>query len=147
MKKSYLNIVSLTRTQDSSDLPANVTTSKRNSLVEKAGLDRERRMIEEALKTYLVNVLGCKVNQYDARQIEELLEEYGLQPVELTDDADVIVIHTCAVTAAAAKKSRQTIRRMQRDNPLAHIRTLLRLRRSTPELQGLRVGQAGTCVP
>jgi threonylcarbamoyladenosine tRNA methylthiotransferase MtaB len=72
-------------------------------------------------QTYLVNVLGCKVNQYDAKQIEELLEDYGLRKVELADDADVIVIHTCAVTAAAAQKSRQTIRKMQRNNPLAHI--------------------------
>ncbi len=78
-------------------------------------------MSENTLKTYLVNVLGCKVNQYDAQQIKQLLEGYGLHKVDLADDADVIVIHTCAVTAAAAKKSRQTIRKMQRDNPLAHI--------------------------
>lgn len=73
------------------------------------------------LETYLVNVLGCKVNQYDARQIEQLLEGYGLAKAKLADDADVIIIHTCGVTAAAAQKSRQTIRRMQRDNPLAHV--------------------------
>jgi threonylcarbamoyladenosine tRNA methylthiotransferase MtaB len=78
-------------------------------------------MTKNTLQTYLVNVLGCKVNQYDAKQIEELLENYGLQKVEMADDADIIIIHTCAVTAAAAKKSRQTIRKMQRDNPLAHI--------------------------
>ncbi len=73
------------------------------------------------LETYLVNVLGCKVNQYDARQIEQLLEGYGLAKAAIADDADVIIIHTCGVTAAAAQKSRQTIRRMQRDNPLAHV--------------------------
>jgi threonylcarbamoyladenosine tRNA methylthiotransferase MtaB len=73
------------------------------------------------LKTYLVNVLGCKVNQYDARQIERLLEGYGLAKADLAEDADVIVIHTCGVTAAAAQKSRQTIRRMQRDHPLARV--------------------------
>jgi len=78
-------------------------------------------MSGNTLKTYLVNVLGCKVNQYDAQQIEQLLETYGLRKVDLADDADLIVIHTCAVTAAAAKKSRQTIRKMQRDNPLAHL--------------------------
>ncbi len=78
-------------------------------------------MHENTLKTYLVNVLGCQVNQYDAHQIEKLLEGYGLSKVDIADDADVIVIHTCAVTAAAAQKSRQTIRRMQRDNPLAQI--------------------------
>ncbi|VGO23077.1 tRNA (N(6)-L-threonylcarbamoyladenosine(37)-C(2))-methylthiotransferase MtaB [Pontiella sulfatireligans] len=73
------------------------------------------------LETYLVNVLGCKVNQYDAQQIEQLLERYGLNKAEVTDEADVIVVHTCGVTAAAARKSRQTIRNMQRDNPLAHV--------------------------
>jgi len=73
------------------------------------------------LQTYLVNVLGCKVNQYDAHQIEKLLEGFGLRKAEGSDDTDVIVIHTCGVTAAAAQKSRQTIRRMQRDNPLARI--------------------------
>jgi threonylcarbamoyladenosine tRNA methylthiotransferase MtaB len=78
-------------------------------------------MSKQQLTTYLVNVLGCKVNQYDARQIEHLLENYGLRGVDCPDDADLVVIHTCAVTAAAAQKSRQAIRRMQRDNPLAKI--------------------------
>lgn len=78
-------------------------------------------MNEKKLHTYLVNVLGCKVNQYDAQQIEQLMDRYGLEKVERPDDADVIVVHTCGVTAAAAQKSRQTIRRMQRDNPLARV--------------------------
>jgi threonylcarbamoyladenosine tRNA methylthiotransferase MtaB len=72
-------------------------------------------------ETYWVNVLGCKVNQYDAQQIEQLLERHGLNKADTTNDADIIVVHTCGVTAAAAQKSRQTIRRMQRDNPLAQV--------------------------
>jgi threonylcarbamoyladenosine tRNA methylthiotransferase MtaB len=78
-------------------------------------------MKNNTLQTYLVNVLGCKVNQYDAQQIEQLLERYGLVKAEQSDDADIIVVHTCGVTAAAAQKSRQTIRKMQRNNPLAHV--------------------------
>ena len=78
-------------------------------------------MNEAKLTTYYVYVLGCKVNQYDAQQIGQLMERCGLDPVDRPDDADVIVVHTCGVTAAATQKSRQTIRRMQRDNPLAHI--------------------------
>lgn len=78
-------------------------------------------MSRNKLQTYFVNVLGCKVNQYDAQQIEKLLERYGLENSAKTEEADVIVVHTCGVTAAAAQKSRQTIRRMQRDNPLAHV--------------------------
>ncbi len=78
-------------------------------------------MNERILKTYWVDVLGCKVNQYDARQIALLLERYGLQLATAPEQADLIVIHTCGVTAAAAQKSRQTIRRMQRGNPLAEV--------------------------
>lgn len=73
------------------------------------------------LDTYLVNVLGCKVNQYDAHQIERLLEGFGLRKTTVSDDADIIIVHTCGVTADAARKSRQTIRKMQRDNPLAQV--------------------------
>ncbi len=78
-------------------------------------------MNRSKLQTYWVSVLGCKVNQYDARQIEQLLDRYGLDPAEEAESADLIMIHTCGVTAAAAQKSRQTIRRMQRGNPLAQI--------------------------
>lgn len=73
------------------------------------------------LRRFRVEVLGCKVNQYDARQIEQLLNEYGLAPVGEGEEPDLVVIHTCGVTASAAQKSRQTIRRMQRENPLAAI--------------------------
>lgn len=73
------------------------------------------------LKTYLVCVLGCKVNQYDGQQIEQLLERYGLTSSDPQESADLIVVHTCGVTAAAAQKSRQTIRKMQRNHPLAQI--------------------------
>lgn len=72
-------------------------------------------------RTYWVDVLGCKVNQYDAQQIDRLLGRYGLDRAVSVKDADVIVVHTCGVTAAAAQKSRQTVRRMQRENPLARI--------------------------
>ncbi len=78
-------------------------------------------MQTKKIETYFINVLGCKVNQYDGQQIAQLFENYGLKQTGIPDDADLIVIHTCGVTAAAAQKSRQTIRKMQRANPLAHI--------------------------
>lgn len=78
-------------------------------------------MQNKTIETFLVDVLGCKVNQYDARQIEELLSGSGLGQAETPETADLIIIHTCGVTAAAAQKSRQAIRRMQRKNPAALI--------------------------
>ena len=78
-------------------------------------------MNRKPAEKYMVDVLGCKVNQYDAQQIGQLLERYGLHQTNETGDADVIVVHTCGVTATATQKSRQCIRRLQRDNPLAHV--------------------------
>jgi threonylcarbamoyladenosine tRNA methylthiotransferase MtaB len=72
------------------------------------------------LNTYALDVLGCKVNQYDARQIARLLEGFGLRPVKGTG-ADLVVVHTCGVTATAVQKSRQTVRRLARKNPGAAV--------------------------
>jgi len=73
------------------------------------------------IQAFYVHVLGCKVNQYDARQIEELLGNYGLTYANNPETADIIVVHTCGVTSAAAQKSRQAIRRLRRNNSSAHI--------------------------
>lgn len=79
------------------------------------------------LNTYVLDVLGCKVNQYDARQIARLLEGFGLREANGPAcpagglGADLIVVHTCGVTATAVQKSRQTLRRLIRKNPEAAV--------------------------
>ena len=62
-------------------------------------------------RTFRVEVLGCKVNQYEAQQIERLLGLYGLRPAAPGETPDLAVIHTCAVTSAALRKSGQLLRR------------------------------------
>lgn len=64
---------------------------------------------------YRVATLGCKVNQYETQQIRELLERLGLTPAAADQPADLTIVNTCAVTATASRKSRQTIRRATRD--------------------------------
>jgi threonylcarbamoyladenosine tRNA methylthiotransferase MtaB len=66
-----------------------------------------------------LHTLGCKVNQYDAAALHEALGREGLQVVEAGQPADVIVVNTCTVTAAADRQNRQIIRRLRRDNPTA----------------------------
>ncbi|MBU4460555.1 MAG: MiaB/RimO family radical SAM methylthiotransferase [Verrucomicrobia bacterium] len=61
--------------------------------------------------TYAVRVLGCKVNQYEAAQIGRILELRNLVPAAEGDAADVTVVHTCAVTAAALRNSKHLLRR------------------------------------
>lgn len=69
---------------------------------------------------YRVEVLGCKVNQYEAEQIKELLSGNGVEAGERRT-ADLILIHSCAVTAEAVRKLRQTIRRCAADAPRTRI--------------------------
>jgi threonylcarbamoyladenosine tRNA methylthiotransferase MtaB len=76
------------------------------------------------MKTFSINTLGCKVNQYESQQIRELLEKLGLQQAESSESAfggDLIVINTCCVTHTASAKSRQHIRRAGKLNPDAVV--------------------------
>ena len=73
------------------------------------------------MKTFVINTLGCKVNQYESQQIRELLERLGLNHVKTTEKADLVVINTCCVTSTASAKSRQQIHKAQRLSPDAAI--------------------------
>ena len=55
--------------------------------------------------------LGCRVNQYESRAIQEFLEASGTVTVPFGSECDACVINTCAVTAESERKSRQIIRR------------------------------------
>lgn len=65
------------------------------------------------MKIYLDSI-GCRLNQ---SEIETIARQFVLSGHEITDDpalADVTVINTCAVTAAAAADSRSKVRRAER---------------------------------
>lgn len=66
------------------------------------------------MKTFSVETLGCKVNQYEGEQIALLLRRRGLVQVGEPSHADVRVVNSCSVTVQAASKSRQTVRRATR---------------------------------
>jgi len=73
------------------------------------------------MKTFAINTLGCKVNQYESQQIRELLERLGLHQVETTGKPDLVVVNTCCVTHTASAKSRQYIRKAQKLSPEAVV--------------------------
>ncbi|HLG55803.1 MAG TPA: tRNA (N(6)-L-threonylcarbamoyladenosine(37)-C(2))-methylthiotransferase MtaB [Vicinamibacterales bacterium] len=65
---------------------------------------------------YAVITFGCRVNQADSLAIEGAFRERGAVSTS-PDDADVVVVNTCSVTATADQGARQTIRRVARTNP------------------------------
>lgn len=68
-----------------------------------------------------IYTLGCKVNQYETQAMETALKERGHVLVPFEETADAYIINTCAVTATSGHKSRQIIRRAQKQNPAALV--------------------------
>lgn len=66
---------------------------------------------------YIISTLGCKVNQYETQAMETLLKQHGHSPAQDGEQADAVIVNTCAVTAESGRKSRQTIRRLKEANP------------------------------
>ncbi len=69
----------------------------------------------------VVYTLGCKVNDVESGSIIRGLEELGYSVSREIETADLYVINTCAVTAEAERKSRQTLGKAIKANPQAKI--------------------------
>ncbi|MCP4922889.1 MAG: tRNA (N(6)-L-threonylcarbamoyladenosine(37)-C(2))-methylthiotransferase MtaB [bacterium] len=63
--------------------------------------------------TSKVVTFGCRLNTYESEVIKG-----HLKTLKATD---TIVVNTCAVTSEAERQGRQTIRKLRRDNPNAHL--------------------------
>jgi len=66
-----------------------------------------------------VHALGCRLNQYEAVEMQGRLKSSGYDIVSFGEEADLGVINTCTVTNEADSKSRNVIRRFIRKNPQA----------------------------
>jgi len=56
--------------------------------------------------------VGCKVSQADSDEALGALRAAGLRAVARDDEADLVVVHSCCVTAEAERKSRRLVHRM-----------------------------------
>ena len=74
-----------------------------------------------AVATYHVENFGCRATQADGAAIERQLHERGLERAGAANQAEVVVLNTCTVTAAADHDARAAIRRIHRENPAAQI--------------------------
>lgn len=72
-------------------------------------------------KKIVVFTLGCKVNQYDSDAMLNILSAGGFDVSDEMETADIYIINTCAVTAEAERKSRQTVTKILKLNPDAEI--------------------------
>jgi threonylcarbamoyladenosine tRNA methylthiotransferase MtaB len=70
---------------------------------------------------YFVQNFGCRATQADGAAIERQLAQKGLARADSSAQADVVILNTCTVTAAADHDARAAIRRIHRENPGARI--------------------------
>lgn len=64
---------------------------------------------------------GCRATQADGAVLDRQLAAQGLSPASSALEADLVVLNTCTVTAAADQDARASIRRIHRENPDAKI--------------------------
>jgi threonylcarbamoyladenosine tRNA methylthiotransferase MtaB len=69
---------------------------------------------------YSIVTFGCRVNQADSLVIEDDLRARGAV-IASPQEADLVIVNTCSVTASADQGARQAIRRIARDNPNVRV--------------------------
>lgn len=67
--------------------------------------------------TFYVENFGCRATQADGAAIERQFRERGLERAGAPGEAEIVVLNTCTVTAAADQDARAAIRRILRENP------------------------------
>src|SRR5467141_3175093 len=73
------------------------------------------------MSTFFIEQFGCRATQADAAAIERQLLARGYAASPDANCADVVVVNTCTVTAAADLQARQAIHAIRRENPAARI--------------------------
>ena len=55
-------------------------------------------------KKYFLRTYGCQMNEHDSEEIRAILESLGMTDTEVMEEADVIVLNTCAIRENAHEK-------------------------------------------
>ena len=83
---------------------------------------REVRDMPHRPKTYHVVTYGCQMNAHDSEKIAGMLEEMGMTPAPVRDEADFVIFNTCCVRENAERRA------------LGNVTWLKEVRKTRPEL-------------
>jgi threonylcarbamoyladenosine tRNA methylthiotransferase MtaB len=73
------------------------------------------------MATFSIENFGCRATEADASALRRDLLANGMELAEGHASADVVVLNTCTVTAAADSQAREAVRKIRRENPAARI--------------------------
>lgn len=83
-----------------------MSTATPDAVVDQVTIERSPAALrpDGTPRSYSVRTLGCQMNVHDSERLSGSLEAAGYVPVEGDDQADVVVINTCAVRENAGQK-------------------------------------------
>jgi threonylcarbamoyladenosine tRNA methylthiotransferase MtaB len=73
------------------------------------------------MTTFYIEQFGCRATQADGAALERQLLDRGCTTTFEPATADVVVVNTCTVTAAADSQARDAIRKIHAKNPAARV--------------------------
>jgi len=76
-------------------------------------------LIEEVKVNF--QALGCRLNEAELEGWSNQFVEKGFQLTQDSNDADLVIFNSCAVTAEADRKSRKLINRIHKSNPNSRL--------------------------
>ena len=68
-----------------------------------------------------LDAIGCRLNEAELETWAGDFRRYGHRIVNDANSAQLMIFNTCAVTQEAVRKSRQSIKKLHRDNPSAKL--------------------------
>ncbi|MDR0985142.1 MAG: MiaB/RimO family radical SAM methylthiotransferase [Endomicrobium sp.] len=63
---------------------------------------------------YYIHTFGCKVNQYESQLINEIFEDLQFDKALFPENANIIIVNSCTVTANADKKCKSYLKKISR---------------------------------
>ena len=75
-----------------------------NEEVEQIYLDQNYSNEVYSGKKYFIKTYGCQMNVHDSEEISYRLETLGFEKVEELEDADLVILNTCAIRENAHDK-------------------------------------------
>ena len=78
-------------------------------------------MAENGKKTYRVEALGCRTNQYEVQAFRDQLQELGYVQAIGDEPATISIVNSCTVTESADSHSRHLVRDFIRKSPNSKV--------------------------
>ena len=70
---------------------------------------------------FKILTLGCKVNQAESSGLAAALRGMQMTEADRPEDAGLLIVNSCAVTAESVRKTGQLLRSLRRKNPHARL--------------------------